>query len=356
MRRALVSALLLSSAIQAFSQPTFVDGPGYVAALHAKKIVHIEVIATLHNNSVETSSGTGVSVSDSYVITAGHVIGNRSKYKSIVVLLRTDPSSTTPVRAKVEEVDETIDVALLEREVPIHGIGGCPMFLVNNPAAVPMGSDLFFLGFPLDGPLRLSPGLMSVDPSVGPLWQTNAPINPGDSGAPAYTKQGYLAGIAKKSTLSAKLGEDTVRVSQVSYFVPGPKIKDSSIGLKILSVITDRSCLKSVAMNSDGSFGLFQAQTGQDAEPVRMLQVSQWVSKSWQANSTETTERQFSAIPGYRMVSCKLEVVAQKDATGICSVASNKSSAVAIFVAAASSGRVPSYSGRVVLTQELAGK
>lgn len=300
------------------------EGAAFVRMAHGSKIAHVEVIGTLFNGSTEVvQAGSGLRVSQPYVLTSGHLFARTGNYKSIEIRVRFGSRKNDPHRAILELKDPSLDLALL-RVDGVPDENGCPFFLVTDARAVPAGSDLFFLGFPIDGPLRITPGIMSTDPDPSTsLWQTNAPINPGDSGAPVFTRTGYVAGIAKGVLAEWRVGDQVIPLAGITQFVPATRIQASDIGHRVFLDQADVRCLRAVAMNLDGSFGLAGGALA-PIDPPAEFSIAHAVAVEWKvAAETGIERRVFPASPGYVVTRCTFEPTKVVGVKVSCAVASN---------------------------------
>lgn len=328
------------------------QGAAFVRSVHGDKIAHIEIIGTLHNGSSElVQVGSGVRVSQPYVLTSGHLFTNIPNYKSIRINVRFGKRSGTPYSGSLELKDPVNDLALI-RVSGVPDEPGCPYFLVTDVKAVPAGSDLFFLGFPIDGPLRISPGILSIDPDPNlALWQTNAPINPGDSGAPAFTNAGYFVGIAKGVLSEWRVADQVIPLAGISQFVPAPRIQASAVGQKVLREQADVRCLRAVAMRDDGSFGLSGSNLPPVAAPAEFA-IAYAVVVSWRkGEDSASTRRVFPASPGYAISRCTFERMKVEGVEISCSPGSSGEVANVDFKPTGNSMSPRIAAGRVVVLQ-----
>jgi serine protease Do len=124
---------------------------------------------------------------DGYSLTAAHVV---SGLREVTVKMRTG----LELSAKVIRIDESQDIALIQ----IEGTGHKPveLGLGNLP---PVGSELYAIGAPASESLSfsVSKGIVSGyrgNDSIKYL-QTDASLNPGNSGGPLFDKLGRAVGI-----------------------------------------------------------------------------------------------------------------------------------------------------------------
>jgi len=133
--------------------------------------------------------GSGFIVSeDGYIFTAAHVV---SGVKEIVVRLKSD----LELNAQVLRVDEAQDMALLK----IVGKGHRCLSLVLDALAA-IGSEIYAIGTPLDEKLAfsVSKGIVSGYREFNGVKyiQTDATLNPGNSGGPLLDEEGMVVGMA----------------------------------------------------------------------------------------------------------------------------------------------------------------
>jgi serine protease Do len=141
----------------------------------------------------EHGRGSGFFVtSDGYVMTNAHVIANATRI-TVTVQLAQGPREYT---GTVAGVDSDNDLALLK-----IAAAGLPFFDVNSPAAARQGQLVLAYGSPMGLAQSASMGLVSAvnrqlnadDPRT--YIQTDASMNPGNSGGPLVDLEGKLLGI-----------------------------------------------------------------------------------------------------------------------------------------------------------------
>lgn len=144
---------------------------------------------------VETCSGgdigTGFLVGPRLVATVDHVVGGAQS----VALVR---NGKTVAHGVVIGADPARDIALIRADRPVSG------YRFHLTARAPqLGESVSALGFPLDLPLTLTHGLISGSDRTIPiegierrqLVQTDASVNPGNSGGPLFTNGGTVVGL-----------------------------------------------------------------------------------------------------------------------------------------------------------------
>ena len=335
-------------------------GGSFVWDRHGPKVVHVQTVAKLHNGQDEVLSGSGVRVGPLLVLTAKHNVPTPDKYRAERIEIRFGGPDSSPVRATLLEMDATLDLALLvvndQPEVPL--IDGCPTFAVNAISVVRPGRDLFILGYPLDGALSLSRGILSTQPKPdAKVWDTDADMNPGASGGPVFTEQGYFLGVALRGVTTWKPTTGVaVDVQGVKRFVPATKIVDSSIGKQILATGPTPRCFRSVPTNADLTYGLSSA-FGPIPKPLSELGTQHSLADGWSVDGVRRLYvKTILAENGYSIQSCKFDAWATLDANSKCDVSANKRTATVSVPVSRESQTSPNMPARAVLRQRLASR
>ncbi len=136
------------------------------------------------------SLGSGFVVSnDGYIMTNAHVVANADE----VVVRLTDKRE---FKAKVVGSDKRTDVALLKinaRSLPTVAIG--------DPSHLKVGEWVVAIGSPFGFDSTVTKGIVSAmgrslpDENYTPFIQTDAAVNPGNSGGPLFNLRGEVVGI-----------------------------------------------------------------------------------------------------------------------------------------------------------------
>ncbi|PUB25937.1 trypsin-like peptidase [Promicromonospora sp. AC04] len=135
-----------------------------------------------------TRGGSGVIIDESHVVTNGHVVVG----SETVELLLGDGRS---VVGRVLGADERNDIAVVEAD-----LGGTPAAALGSSAGLQIGQPVIAVGSPLGLTGSVTAGVVSaVDRSAddypGPMIQTDASINQGNSGGPLVDLRGQVIGI-----------------------------------------------------------------------------------------------------------------------------------------------------------------
>ena len=144
----------------------------------------------------EMGSGSGVIISeDGYIVTNNHVVDGADE---VTVTL----SNKKSFKAKVVATDPSTDLAVVKVDAK-----GLPFLLYGNSDEIKVGQWVLAVGYPLSLETTVTAGIVSAKgrsidinsrQSVAPVEsfiQTDAAVNPGNSGGPLINPQGQLMGI-----------------------------------------------------------------------------------------------------------------------------------------------------------------
>jgi serine protease Do len=144
----------------------------------------------------QQASGSGVIISeDGYIVTNNHVIDGAD---DITVSL----SNRRSFKAKMIGVDPSSDLAVIKIEAK-----GLPFILYGNSDEVKVGQWVLAIGYPLNLETTVTAGIVSAkgrtleinrrksDTPLESFIQTDAAVNPGNSGGPLISTDGKLIGI-----------------------------------------------------------------------------------------------------------------------------------------------------------------
>lgn len=183
------------------------DKPSEDKVFTAKEIYknNVEsVVSIVCKSYYGKSSGTGFIVSeDGYIVTNNHVVEGA---QSVSVTLYDD----TTYSATVVGTEETNDLAILK----IEPKGEIHSLIYGRSSDLEVGDPIYIIGNPLgDLTFTLTNGVVSalnrlIDVQAGlsiNMFQTNAAVNSGNSGGPAFDEHGYVIGIASAKYASAAI-------------------------------------------------------------------------------------------------------------------------------------------------------
>jgi serine protease Do len=144
----------------------------------------------------EMGSGSGVIISeDGYIVTNNHVVDGADE---VTVTL----SNKKSFKAKVVATDPSTDLAVVKVDAK-----GLPFLLYGNSDDVKVGQWVLAVGYPLSLETTVTAGIVSAkgrsidinrrqsQAPVESFIQTDAAVNPGNSGGPLINPMGQLIGI-----------------------------------------------------------------------------------------------------------------------------------------------------------------
>lgn len=217
---------------------TVVENPDFVAAstMATPAVVHIK---SSYNRSTEDdpfggffgrprrgqSSGSGVIISDDgYIVTNNHVIDNA---EAVEVVLNDKRS----FKARVIGKDPTTDLALLK----IKGEGH-PHLKFGNSDQVQVGEWVLAVGNPFNLTSTVTAGIVSAkgrnlnllneEFAIESFLQTDAAVNPGNSGGALINTQGQLVGI------NTAIASETGSYAGYSFAIPAKLVRKVTTDLK----------------------------------------------------------------------------------------------------------------------------
>lgn len=169
-------------------------------------------------NELQAAFGSGVIISnDGYIVTNNHVINNAEKLEVIL-------NNKTTYEAKLIGADPTTDLALLKIEAE-----GLPFINFGNSDNVAVGEWVLAVGNPFNLASTVTAGIVSAkgrninilesDPSKGlfpieSFIQTDAAVNPGNSGGALVNTHGELIGI------NTAIASNTGNYTGYSFAIP----------------------------------------------------------------------------------------------------------------------------------------
>lgn len=168
----------------------------------------------------EQSSGSGIIISgDGYILTNYHVISGSD---SIVVTLSTGEE----VNATVVGIDSVTDLALLKINKT-----GLTAATLGDSSAVTVGQLAIVVGNPIGeelsntvtaGVISATNRTLNVENTVLNLIQTDAAVNPGNSGGPLINSNGEVIGILTAKRIYAGTTEsgETIYAEGIAFAIP----------------------------------------------------------------------------------------------------------------------------------------
>jgi len=199
---------------------------GSVAALYTQAVPGVVTITTQVTSQFgQTGQGTGSGI---VVDTQGHILTN-AHVVSGAQQIRVTFSDGQTVAATLAGIDTTADLAVIKVSVAASSLH--PLTL-GNSNSVQVGDSVYAIGAPFGLSGSLSAGVVSAlnrsnpasgGASLSHLIQTDAAINPGDSGGPLLNAQGQVIGIndSIESPVDGNVGVGfAISINQATQLLP----------------------------------------------------------------------------------------------------------------------------------------
>ena len=199
-------------------------------------VVEIEVEAVVNNffsqQSIEVGAGSGVIISaDGYIVTNNHVIEDATNVK--VRLYNGDVYEAEYIGS-----DPQTDLAIVKIETD-----GLQFAKYGDSSSLKVGQDVIAVGNPLgqlggtvtDGIISALDREIYIDGFTMTLLQTNAAVNPGNSGGGLFNNKGELIGIVNAKQIGDEIeGLGFAIPSNIAKQVTDDLINDGYVGGRVL--------------------------------------------------------------------------------------------------------------------------
>ena len=166
---------------------------------HGEIIYRVDGPADLPEEEPDRSSGTAFVIrEDGLLVTCAHVIENATR---ITVRLGDQDYPATVVSEEAES-----DIAILKIDAKCSAV-----LPLTDSDDVPLAEEIRAIGFPLSNVLgesmKISRGEISgiVQHEASPRFQTDATLNPGNSGGPVLNNRGAVVGIASAFLIGSRI-------------------------------------------------------------------------------------------------------------------------------------------------------
>ncbi|WP_066823730.1 S1 family peptidase [Sphingomonas mali] len=232
------------------------EGATDIVRYYGPRTAQIQMIGERFSGKIDVViQGSGFLVDDRHIVTNDHVVPETGDdFRRTTINVRFVHRKDDPVAARVVVRDKVNDLALLELVTPRTPSPYCPVSALMPPAVLAQGSYLFVMGYPLNRDLRVAPGLMG-SPDDGNLLQTDAPLNPGNSGGPVFSSKGYLVAIAVGGVTQMELPDGTtIPVAGINDLIPMSRLPASPVGQWLKANSTSACWHERTSYPSDDQF------------------------------------------------------------------------------------------------------
>ena len=225
------------------------------------------VVAITATSPQESDSGTGIVVNDSGIIlTNDHVVSGAS---SVTVSPGNSPSTTRTATVVGEDPDA--DLALLK--INPSGLKLTPLTFADS-SSVTVGEPVYAIGNPYGLDETLTTGIVSAlgrqisapdGATINNTIQTDAALNPGNSGGPLINPQGDVIGINSQiASDESSLGGGQPGNTGVGFAIPSNTA--TAVAQKIqatgASIPSTQSQSQSSSSSGEGQSGVEPSQGG----------------------------------------------------------------------------------------------
>lgn len=187
--------------------------PAYSASSEDSLQVAMQEVVEIRT---DTGSGAGFWLEDGRVLTAAHVVAGADEISVVT-------ASGGAVPAAVKAISSRLDLALLETER--HGSAGLAISEVPR-----IGAEVFAAGNPQGGGVSVSKGIVSAVRSEAGVdyVQTDAAVNPGNSGGPLLNLDGEVVGVVVLKVSDVEGIGLAVAANEITGFISGERETDKA--------------------------------------------------------------------------------------------------------------------------------
>ena len=223
-------------------------------------------------NAARAGSGSGVIVApDGLVLTNSHVVGGAAR----VELMTTEGRSLT---ARVVGDDPDTDLALVRVDAPVT----LPAATLGDSKRLRRGQLVVAIGNPLGFELTVTAGVVSAlgrslrarsGRLIDDVIQTDAALNPGNSGGPLVSSRGEVIGI-NTAIIQGAQGICFAVAANTANFVLGElvrhgRVRRAYIGISAQQTAIPRRLQLAAGIAQSSSATIIDVGTGQPGEPRR---------------------------------------------------------------------------------------
>ncbi|WP_328840880.1 S1C family serine protease [Nakamurella leprariae] len=252
-------------------QPGVVRDPGSVAEIAGRvlpSVVSIEV-----RTGDVGGTGSGVVIDGGYVLTNNHVVSSAATTAGAVLSVVFDDEEQTRVPGTIVGRDPLTDLAVVKVDVT-----GAVVAQLGDSASLAVGDPVIAIGSPLglagtvttgvvsavDRPVRLQGGGSDTDAVIDAI-QTDAAVNPGNSGGPLVDATGAVIGI--NSAIRTLGGQESGSIG-LGFAIPIETARDIAQQLIATGSVTHASIGVNARSATDGVTDGAQVQNVQTSGPA----------------------------------------------------------------------------------------
>lgn len=165
-------------------------------------------------------TGTGFALKNNYVVSNYHVVEGAKSIK----IQGIGGNFNKKYNADIIATDKQNDLAILKVKGVTISSANIPYSVKSNAAEV--GEEVFVLGYPLTSTMgeeiKLTTGVVSSRSGFqgdASLYQTTAPIQPGNSGAPLFDSKGNVIGIVSAKHTGAENVGYAIKASYLKHLI-----------------------------------------------------------------------------------------------------------------------------------------
>jgi putative serine protease PepD len=273
-------AAVLDPAFQlATVAPAVTREPGSVADIAARVLPSVVSLEIRTGDVGETGSGVVIDGSG-YILTNNHVISTAATDPSAELTVVFNDGQQSRVPGIIVGRDPLTDLAVLKVDV-----SNATVAQLGDSAALAVGDPVIAIGSPLglagtvttgivsakDRPVRLQGGGSDTDAVIDAV-QTDAAVNPGNSGGPLVDASGAVVGI---NTAIRTLGGDSSGSIGLGFAIPIAMAKDVAEQIIRSGTVQHSTMGVNARSATDGVTDGAQVQNVQDGGPAALAGIAE---------------------------------------------------------------------------------
>ncbi|MBR3647868.1 MAG: trypsin-like peptidase domain-containing protein [Paludibacteraceae bacterium] len=186
---------------------------------------------------IPTGNGSGFFVGGNTIATNHHVVDGAKKIEVVIQ----SKQKVERYSAKVLCADKVNDLALLTIEdANFSAYTSLPYAIATR--AIDVGSSIFTMGYPMEhvmgSEIKVTDGIISSKTGYQgniATYQISAPIQPGNSGGPMFSKNGYLVGITSAGIQDADNVGYAIKSNYLLNLIEAAPITIADISIKMIA-------------------------------------------------------------------------------------------------------------------------